>query len=161
MPDDADEDYGVAAPRASAPSYDLAEKPKMKRERAEESGTKGGGGDPVLAILGRQAASGLWEEPGKDPIEATAAALVALLRLGLTSAHPIHGAQIKKAIEAVLERFAAAPPKDARVVQLVLGVAWLVASGRRTRGQIEAAALANGAKLEGESAVRAEIDRLA
>lgn len=157
MPEDAD--YAVAAPRAMA--FDAAAKPKMKRMRAEEGGAKGGGGDPVLAILGRQAASGLWEEPGKDPIEATAAALVALLRLGLTSAHPIHGAQIKKAIEAVLERFAAAPPKDARIVQLVLGVAWLVASGRRTRGQIEAVAAASGAKLEGESAVRAEIERLA
>lgn len=157
MPEDADD--AVAAPRASAPSYDPAATPKMKvtRVRAEE----GGGGDPVLAILARQAASGLWEEPGKDPIEATAAALVALLRLGLTSAHAVHGAQIKKAVEAILERFATAPPKDARIVQLALGVAWLVASGRRTRGQIEAAAVANGAKLGDETSVRAEVERLA
>ncbi len=152
-----DESVATMAPRAmiGGAAFD-----GLRLEKAKEKG-EGGGGDPVLAILGRQAASGLWEEPGKDPIEATAAALVALLRLGLTSAHPIHGAQIKKAVEAVLERFASSPPKDARVVQLVLGVAWLLASGRRTRGQIEAAALANGARLGDESAVRAEVERLA
>lgn len=159
MPDEADEECLTTIPARAlgGPAFDAAEKPKAKRVRAEEEG----GGDPVLAILSRQAASGLWEEPGKDPIEATAAALVALLRLGLTSAHPVHGAQIKKAVEAVLERFATQPPKDARIVQLVLGVAWLMASGRRTRGQIEAAAVANGARLGDESAVRAEVDRLA
>lgn len=117
--------------------------------------------DPILALLSRQAASGLWEEPAKDPIETTATALVALLRLGVTAGHAVHGAQIKKAVEALLERFTEAKPKDARIVQLALGVAWLVATGRRTKKQIEDAANAFGAKLGDEPTVRAEVERLA
>jgi Ca-activated chloride channel family protein len=117
--------------------------------------------DPILALLSKQAASGLWETAGKDPIETTAVTLVALLKLGVTAAHAVHGAQVKKAVEALLERFAATPPKDARIAQLALGVAWLMATGRRTKKQIEDTAQACGAKLDDETRVRAEVERLA
>jgi hypothetical protein len=117
--------------------------------------------DPILALLSRQAASGLWEEPGKDPIETTAAVLVALLRLGVTAAHAVHGALVKKAVEALLERFTQAAPKDPRIVQLALGAAWLLATGRRTKKQIEEAAQKHGAMVGDEQTVRAEVERLA
>jgi Ca-activated chloride channel family protein len=119
------------------------------------------GGDPILDVLGRQAASGLWEEPGKDAIEVTASALVALLRLGVTGAHPVYGAQVKKAVEAVLERLAATPQLDARVAQLALGVAWLMATGRRTKKQVEDAGAARGLSFADETSVRAVVESLA
>src|SRR5205085_2446500 len=68
--------------------------PKMKKVAVQREPS-----DPILALLSTQAASGLWEEAGKDPIESTATTLVALLRLGVTAAHPVHGAQVKKAVE--------------------------------------------------------------
>lgn len=128
-------------------------------ERAESPREEGG--DPILSLFSRQSASGLWEEPGVDPIESTAAKLVALDRLGITSAHPVYGAQIKKAVEALLERLAASPPEDPRIAQLALAAAWLLASGRRTRGSIEAAGAAHGLALGDEAAARALIERLA
>jgi hypothetical protein len=42
-----------------------------------------------------------------------------------------------------------------------MGVAWLVATGRRTKKQIEETATACGAKLGDEQTVRAEVERLA
>ncbi len=130
---------------------------------------KGRGGDPVLALLSRQAASGLWEEPGRDPVAATVDALLALLRLGLSTSHPIHGAQLRKAVDALLARLAAplVPSLEPRVRELALGVAWLLASGRRTRRAIEDAARGAGgdlaalsATLGNEPAVRARVDLL-
>ena len=119
--------------------------------------------DPILEILERQTASGLWEEAGRDAVDATAEALVALVRLGLTTAHPVYGAQLKKAVDALLDRLASSP---AEARELALGVAWLVASGRRTRQAIEALArgasdlAALAATLGEEAAVRAHVDRL-
>jgi Ca-activated chloride channel family protein len=124
--------------------------------------------DPVLAILGRQAASGLWEVPGREPVEVTTEALVTLLRLGLSTTHMIYSAQLKKAVDALLERLSAEPSIGARVRELALGVAWLLASGRRTRHAIEDAARGGGqdlatlaAALGNEPAVRARVDLLA
>jgi Ca-activated chloride channel homolog len=129
--------------------------------------TKGGAPeDPVLALLSRQAASGLWEDPARDSVASTALALLALFRLGLTTAHVIHGAQLKKAVDALLARLAA-DAVDARLRELALGVAWLVASGRRTRQAIEqfvrgSADLVDLATVLGdELQVRARVDRLA
>lgn len=122
--------------------------------------------DSVLALLSRQDASGLWEEAGRDPVEATALALLALLRLGLSTSHPVHGAQVKKAVDALLDHLATttAPP---RVRELALGVAWLLASGRRTRRAVEDAARGSGSDLAAltatfgsEPAVRARVDLL-
>lgn len=127
---------------------------------------KGGAVDPVLGILARQTAAGLWEEAGRDIAEATTDALLALLRLGLTAAHPIHGAQLKKAVDALLAHLATSTVTP-RVRELALGVAWLIASGRRTRHAIEDVARGGGADLAtlaatlgSEPAVRARVDRL-
>jgi Ca-activated chloride channel homolog len=155
--DDSDEDMSTVA-HARDTSVDALY--SMEREEGA-SAPAPEPSDPILALLSKQAASGLWEEVGKDPIETTAATLVALLRLGVTAAHAVHGALIKKAVEALLERFTQSRPKDARLVQLALGVAWLTVTGRRTKKQIEDEATACGAKLGDEKTVRAEVERLA
>ena len=106
--------------------------------------------DPVPVLLGRQGAGGLWDGP--DPVLATARALLELFDLGITATHAVHGALVKKAIEAVL----AAPPSASRA--LALGVAWLLASGRRTRDAIALAAQAHPeVALGDEAGVRARI----
>lgn len=119
-------------------------------------------GDPALAILARQGASGLWEEPRRDPVERTVEAMLALVRLGLSSRHMIHGAQIKKAIDALLVRLAANRATDVKLRELALGVAWLLASGPRTRSEIELAAKGSALAVTfgDEPAVRAYVERL-
>lgn len=120
-------------------------------------------GDPVLAILARQSASGLWEELHRDPVELTVEAMLALVRLGLSSRHMIHGGQIKKAVDALLARLAANRATDVKLRELALGVAWLLASGPRTRADIEAAAKGSALAVAfgNEPAVRAHVERLA
>jgi len=149
-------DAELSAPYAAVPAS-MEEAPHL---------VKGAPADPQLALLSRQAASGLWEEDGRDPIEATALALLALLRLGLSTSHPVHGAQLKKAVEALLAHLASAS-SGARVRELALGVAWLLASGRRTRRTIEDATRGGGNDLAAlaatfgdEPAVRARVDLL-
>jgi Ca-activated chloride channel homolog len=132
---------------------------------------EGGAPDGVFALLGRQEASGLWDEPGAAPAEqrqvrATALALLELLREGVTTTHALHGAQVKKAVEALVQaaaRLAAAQPQ---LVEFALGVAWLCASGGRTRGNIEKVVSTSGfdalAPLLGnEPATRQRVDQLA
>jgi Ca-activated chloride channel homolog len=96
--------------------------------------------DPLTALLERQSTSGMWEEPGRSPIELTVLALLTLLRLGITSSHPVHGAQTKKAVSALLEAIEAAPSLDTRLAELALGTLWLLSTGRRTRLAIKDAA---------------------
>lgn len=121
-----------------------------------------------VGLLERQLASGLWAGtgPGSEPVRqarATALALLELLRQGITSSHPLHGAQVKKAVEALL----ALMPQlggTPEVAELALGVAWLVAAGPRTRGRIAQAArpLAGlSSRLENEVALRQHVDALA
>ncbi len=158
MPAHADMDEGAAEL-----SFDEAEQPKRKQVQAKAKKS----GDPALAVLEGQGASGLWEESGRDPVELTVDALLVLLRLGLTSAHAVYGAQIKKAVDALLAAVAAAPSIEARLRELALAVAWLLSSGRRTRHGIEDAVRGGGAalatlsaSLQSESSVRARIDHL-
>ena len=164
----ADEGGAFLAEAEHAPLYEAAVDggaPSPERERRTTK-PKGGAVDSVLGILARQTAAGLWEESGRDIAEATTDALLALLRLGLTAAHPIHGAQLKKAVDALLTHLATSTV-PLRVRELALGVAWLIASGRRTRHAIEDAARGGGADLAtlaatlgSEPAVRARVDRL-
>ena len=122
----------------------------------------------VGALLGRQLANGLWAGTGEGPepvrqARATARVLLVLLREGITSSHPLHGAQVKKAVEALL---ALAPQLSGApdVAELALGVAWLVAAGPRTRGKIAEAAqpiAGLSARLRNEVDLRQHVDTLA
>jgi Ca-activated chloride channel family protein len=154
----------VVAPLAQAPAPAPASAMAMGPPPAKKKAL-----DPVVALLSRQAASGLWEEPGKDPLATTIDALLALLREGVTGAHPVHGAQIKKAVDALVDALAAGrpAPADQRIVELALALAWLHSTGRRTRRTIEDATRARQgldalvATLGDERAVRARVDALA
>ncbi|ATB45205.1 VIT domain-containing protein [Corallococcus macrosporus] len=135
---------------------------------AEAPAAEGGVDTGAESLLSRQLANGLWEGTGEgaEPVRqarATALALLTLLREGITSSHPLHGAQVKKAVEALLS-LAASLGGDARVAELALGVAWLAAAGPRTRGRIEQAAKPltglNG-RLGNEVALREHVDTLA
>src|SRR6218665_3535604 len=119
-------------------------------------------------LLGQQLASGLWagQGAGTEPVRqarATALALLELLRQGITSTHPLHGAQVKKAVEALLALMPSLD-KASDVAELALGVAWLVSAGPRTRGRISQAArpLAGlPARLENEGGVGQHVAALA
>ncbi len=100
--------------------------------------------DPTQERLARQSASGLWE--GDDPLEATIAALVFCVRENIDAAHPVHGAQIRKAIDALLAHLEASPP-EAALLELALGVAWALTTGPRTRRTIEDIARKRGVRL--------------
>lgn len=140
----------------------LAEPIESRREQKADQGVD------VNALLARQLASGLWEGTGAGPepvrqARATAMALLELLRQGITSSHALHGAQVKKAVEALLtlaHSLTGAP----EVAELALGVAWLVAAGPRTRGRIaQAAQPLSGLSphLGNEVALRQHVDALA
>ncbi|QSQ11246.1 VIT domain-containing protein [Myxococcus landrumensis] len=133
--------------------------PRERREKAH-SGAE--------ALLGQQLANGLWAGSGAGPepvrqARATALALLELLREGITSSHALHGAQVKKAVEALLtlaSQLSSAP----EVAELALGVAWLVAAGPRTRGRIEQAAkpwTRLSGRLGNDTELRQHVDALA
>jgi Ca-activated chloride channel family protein len=146
-------------------SMDMGPPAPMEAEVAEE---KPASGSDVTALLSRQLASGLWEGTGTGPepvrqARATALALLELLRQGITSNHPLHGAQVKKAVEALLS-LAAGLTGVPEVAELALGVAWLVAAGPRTRGKIAQAAQplpGLSACMGDEAKLRQHVDTLA
>ncbi|MBU8898823.1 VWA domain-containing protein [Corallococcus sp. M34] len=123
--------------------------------------------DGVVALLGRQLANGLWAGTGSgaEPVRqarATARVLLELLRQGVTSGHPLHGAQVKKAVDALLA-LVAQLSGEPQVAELALGVAWLVAAGPRTRGRIEQAARplsGLSGRMGNEVALREHVDAL-
>ena len=128
--------------------------------------------DPVVALLSRQLASGMWDEPQAAApedvrlVRATARALVELFRLGITTAHATYGAQVRKAVEALVEKAVAVAADAPRVAELALAIAWLTAAGPRTRGAIErlvqgTASLGGLSGRLDEAALRADLDRLA
>jgi len=123
--------------------------------------------DPLTAMLERQSASGMWEEAGRDPIEVTVDALLVLVRLGITTSHPVHGAQAKKAVDALLAALAAAPKVAPKLAELALAALWLLSTGRRTRVAIKDATAARpgledlAAVLGRDDDVRAHVERIA
>jgi Ca-activated chloride channel family protein len=107
-------------------------------------------GQEPAQLLQQQRASGLWDDPAlgqvgaQREVRATAAALLLLSAAGITTAHPLYGAQIKKAIQALLVALHAGVPSS--LVELALAAAWLAASGGRTRQAI-------GVQVAGEAPV--------
>ncbi|MCY1073957.1 VIT domain-containing protein [Archangium lansingense] len=160
-------DAGPVMDSMSYEAEELAESRDML-SRAEMPMEPEPAADGGVGLLEKQLASGLWAGTGTgdEPVRqarATALALLELLRQGITSSHALHGAQVKKAVEALLAlipQLSGAP----EVAELALGVAWLVAAGPRTRGRIAQAAqpiAGLSARLENEVALRQHVDTLA
>jgi hypothetical protein len=142
------------------------------RDAVPRSQPKGGADDP-WSIIERQLLSGLWDEPhavsashARDEdvrvARATIAAMTKLLAAGVTTAHPLYGEPMRKAIEALLTllpRLTRA--EDDALRTQALEVSWLAAEGRRARklvrGAIDALAPALAARLDDEAALRAEV----
>jgi len=135
------------------------------------TGSKAESADPIVELLGRQLASGLWTENDKSDdetlVSSTSRALLELLRAGVNTSHKVHGEQVRKAIEALIALAEKIAPRDPKAAELALGVAWLLASGRRTRKHIEDAIGktrsldALRAQLGDERAMRKHVDQLA
>jgi Ca-activated chloride channel family protein len=119
--------------------------PPMVSEPALEGGWASAPVTEAQHLLERQLASGLWDDrgPGAEAarrLRATASALLELRREGVDTSHPVHGAQVRKAVVAVVVLAASAPSGDAGLAELALCAAWLASTGRRSRGEIEQAA---------------------
>ena len=117
--------------------------------------------DPA-GILSRQLASGLWagDDGGIEAsVRATALALLTLNKAGINTAHAMYGAQLKKAISALVT--AADALSDKTLAELALSASWLVASGARSRAQVVAVAKKYGITFADETSVRAQAEALA
>lgn len=145
---------GASTSSESEPSHD-ARFATRKRKASD---------DPA-EIMGRQLASGLWSDGNdRDAVEQTARALWSLYTASISSAHPMYGTPIKKAVDALLERVRRLSATDEKLAAFALGVAWLIATGRRTRGEIEATARGMAAcadKLSDELETRRWVESLA
>lgn len=150
-----------AAP-AGAPAHPMSFEPARPKPGRPEPA------DPLRELLQRQLASGLWDDPAApgDPFvqaRATLEALRELLRAGVDTAHGLYGAQVKKAVAALARLAQKLVARDRDLAERALGVAWLAASGRRTRREVEDAvshepALAGlRAQLGDERALRARL----
>jgi Ca-activated chloride channel family protein len=161
---------GAAPPMESdasddARAFDVSSVTKNKKVAPPFMPKRDESGDPIKGLLERQSASGLWEEPGRATIEVTLDALLVLLRLGVTTSHPVHGAQTKKAVDALLEVLT--EDVDPKLAELALAALWLLSTGRRTRLAIKALAselpgTADLAAVLGrDDDVRAHVERIA
>jgi Ca-activated chloride channel homolog len=139
---------------------------KFAEQEADTGASGMGPGERMRVLFSSQSASGLWEEQGKSAILVTTETLLALLNLGLTTADAVHGALLKKAIDALLLALSTDNGTDAKVRELALGIAWLLTTGHRTRQAIEANAANASLQLfeaanRNETAVRQRVDQLA
>lgn len=118
-------------------SLHLLEGAAMDMPSSDESAKQSG--DPILDLLTTQRASGLFAD-GNDvaALTATIEALARLVRAGVTSGHARYGEQVKRAIEAVVA-LVATSKAPAALIERALAVAFLAASGRRTRALVEKA----------------------
>jgi Ca-activated chloride channel family protein len=156
------EDGDVKAAAAGAPAYPASFEPARPKPARPKPA------DPLRELLQRQLASGLWDDPAApgDPFgqaRTTLEALRELLRAGVDTAHGLYGAQVKKAVAALARLAQTLVARDRDLAERALGVAWLAASGRRTRREVEDAvshepALAGlRAQLGDERALRARM----
>jgi Ca-activated chloride channel family protein len=124
----------------------------------DEAAPRADGAGSLEGVLQAQRASGLWDGPGA--LTATIAALRTLVREGITTSHAVYGANAKKAVEAVVVAAASAaiPPHDREAALLL---AYLVASGRKSRALVLDAIRAHApgleARLADEAALRASL----
>jgi Ca-activated chloride channel family protein len=93
-------------------------------------------------LFARQLASGLWDDAsgGADAelrqLGATVRVLVRLVTEGVDAAHPLYGAPLRKAIDAVITLARDCAGRDPARSELALGAAWLLATGPRTRSAL-------------------------
>ncbi|XYI00885.1 VIT domain-containing protein [Sorangium sp. So ce1128] len=124
---------------------------------AAPAGTQG---DDLGRVFEEQLASGLWErgEPTDlGRLTSTALCLATCHEQGVDSAHPIYGAQVAKAVEALCalaESLLQGGGAD-REVAAALAAAYLVASGRRLRARVHG--VAAGAASEAVRGVAGEL----
>lgn len=165
-----------AAPEAPAESYEMDEvafseaapapepvvmdameleapaKPSAPFERETERAKKEVASDALVAIFARQLASGLWDDAslGADDdvrrVRATLAVFKTLLDRGVDTSHAVYGSQVRKAAEAIVGLAGGCADKDARAAMGALVMAWLLATGPRTRRMVEEA-LAKGERF--------------
>jgi Ca-activated chloride channel family protein len=131
----------------------------IMREDAAPAKMKKEAGSSLERTLESQRASGLWDATDMT-LAATVAALRVLVREGLTTSHAIYGANVKKAIDAVVSAAGRATiSADERETALLL--AYLVASGRKSRAAvldaIRAHVPAAEARTADEAALRAAL----
>ncbi|WP_437592275.1 VIT domain-containing protein [Sorangium sp. So ce1000] len=140
---------GAAAPAGPASPWHMPP-PAPAAAPAPSAATAGGApaqGDSLGRLFEEQLASGLWERDGSDDLGRLASTALGLARChdqGVDSAHPIYGAQIAKAIEALCALAASLLQRggaDAEVAA-ALASAYLVASGRRLRARVHDAVAA-------------------
>jgi Ca-activated chloride channel family protein len=81
-----------------------------------------------------------------------------LHQAGINTAHAMYGAQVKKAVAALVA--AADGVGDALLRELALSAAWLVASGARSRAQVVLVANKHGLAFADETSVRTRADAL-
>lgn len=98
--------------------------------------------DGIRALLQRQLASGLWDDPALGgnattrSVRSTLAALGECLEAGLTTAHPTFGKPLAKAAEALVRAAETLGATEPKLVRRALVTAWLIATGRRKRDWI-------------------------
>ncbi len=102
----------------------------------EEDADGAAASDPIEAVLFRQRADGLWGG-ADDELAATAMALGQLADAGVTSGHPLHGAPVKKAIEALCAR--AESGERSAELRTALQAALRATAGARTKARVQAA----------------------
>jgi Ca-activated chloride channel family protein len=123
--------------REKSVTFSLADLAEQMEEGAPEPS---GGEDAVAALFTEQLASGLWgREDDSDAARllATARAFAVFAEHGVDTAHPVYGAQVKKAIEAVLALAKALAGDES--VRAALEAAAKVAAGRRLQAEIKGA----------------------
>ncbi|APR84197.1 Hypothetical protein A7982_09546 [Minicystis rosea] len=152
---DADEEAAPVTGRAYAPraavvssaaleEMDLPLAPKEMDLPLAPKESAGPAGDPLAELFARQLANGLWTDGGgadEDRLVATSHALQACLESAIDSTHPMYGAQVKKAVEALCAlalALLARPVADRGALVAALGLALSVSVGRRLREQLRA-----------------------
>lgn len=150
LDDDFDDMQVAVADGASYAPAEPAADELFRAERSPKAKKEARGAIDLGALFGRQLASGLWDDAslGADGdarrLRATVAVLRALLAQGVDTAHALYGAQVRKALEAVVAVVAAVGAREKELAERALGLAWLLATGARTKSAVEGAVTAAG-----------------